>query len=261
MTFHGVVHCGISSKLILTFFIFIIFSACSSNKGAVKKAPISDPEAQFVEVKEKIKKRDFEEARRILNDIKAWDTSQKYGALAQVRIGDTYFEEMMYDEAVAEYRRFLDLHTFHKYAPYAQYQLAMSYFKRINRVDTGSAPAKQALKEFVKLRELYPRNPYREITEKRMKKCKDILAEYEFYVGKFYLEKGSQRAAVQRFATMLQEYPDSSMESEALYYLGLSYRDLGEKEKAVEALTALIEKYPAIKLSASAKDLLVSLTE
>jgi outer membrane protein assembly factor BamD len=250
-----------SSKLILSFFILIIFIACSSDKAAVKKTPITDPTALFEEVKEKIAKRDFEEARSILKNINAWDSSGEYSALTQIRIGDTYYEEAKYDEAVAEYRKFLDLHTYHKYSPYVQYRIAMSYFKRVQSIDTGAYFAQQALDEFMKLRKLYPRNSYRDITEKRIAKCKNILAEYEFYVGKFYMDKGSHKSAVQRFNNMLQKYPDSSIESEVMYNLGLSYMDLGEKEKATEVLTALIEKYPAIKLSAMARELLASLNE
>ena len=261
MTFNGVKYPDISLKLILTFLIVIVFFACSSDKAAIKKTRISDPAVLLEDVKEEIKKRDFEEARKILKDIKAWDSSQKYGALAQIRIGDTYFEEKEYDQAVVEYRIFLDLHTYHKYAPYVQYQIAMSYFKRIQGVDTSYSLATQALNEFVKLRELYPRNPYMELTEKRIKNCRDILAEHEFYVGKFYLKKGSHRAAVQRFNNIIQKYPDSRMESEALYNLGLSYKDIGENENAREALTALINKFPTIKLSTRAKEILASLNE
>ena len=137
----------------------------------------------------------------------------------------------------------------------------MSYFKRVNGIDTGASLAQQALDEFEKLRKLYPRNPYMEITEKRIKRCKNILAEYEFYVGKFYMDKGSHKSAVQRFNNILKQYPDSKIESEAMYNLGLSYRDIGEEEKAVEVLSVLIEKYPTIKLSASARELLATLKE
>lgn len=257
----GVIHYCYSSKLILTFFIFIIFISCSSDKAAVKKTPIFDPTALFEEVKEKIAKRDFEEARSILKNIKAWDSSREYSSLAQIRIADTYYEEKKYDEAVTEYSKFLDLHTYHKYSPYVQYRIAMSYFKRVKGIDTGSSLAQQALDEFVKLRKIYPRNPYMEITEKRIKKCKEMLAEYEFYVGKFYMDKGSHKSAVQRFNNILKQYPDSKIESEAMYNLGLSYIDLGEEEKALETLSALIEKYPTIKLSASARELLALLKE
>ncbi len=205
-----------------------------------------------------IKDRYFEESREILETIKAKDASQKYATLAKIRIADTYFEEGLYEEAAVEYESFVDMHPYHKYASYAEYKLAMSYFKRIKSVDVSYSWARRALKEFEKLQRNYPRNPFMDFTDSRIKMCKRILAEYEFYVGSFYFKKGSYEAAANRFHGMLQNYPGSKKESEALYYLGLSYENLGQREKAVTVLTALIEKFPTIKLSNEAKELIAS---
>lgn len=250
---------NILKQLAAYFFVMVICFACSSKKAAIKDTPLYDAGARFEEANEKIKKRDYEKAREILGDIKARDASKEHAALAQIRTGDTYFEEGEYEEAINEYEAFLDLHTYHKYAPYAQYQLAMSYYKRISGADTSYSLAKLALTEFEKLQKQYPRNPYMDITDKRIKICKDTLAEYELYVGKFYLQKGSYKAASKRFNNLLQLYPDSNSEPEALYSLGLAYKGLGEKEKAIDVLTTLNEKFPTIKLSKQARELLVSL--
>jgi outer membrane protein assembly factor BamD len=250
---------NILKQFIAYLFIMVIFFSCSSKKAAIKDTSLNDAGARFEEVNEQIKKRDYEKAREILGDIKARDTSEEYAALAQIRMGDTYFEEGEYEAAVGQYEAFLDLHTYHKYAPYAQYQLAMSYYKRISSADISYSMAKLALTEFEKLQKQYPRNPYMEITDKRIKICKDTLAEYELYVGKFYLQKGSYTAAAERFTKLLQLYPDSSSEPEALYLLGIAYKDIGEKEKAIDVLTKLNEKFPTIKLSQQARELLVSL--
>ncbi|MBI5675688.1 MAG: outer membrane protein assembly factor BamD [Nitrospirae bacterium] len=252
---------NILKQLLASLFVMVFFFACSSKKAVIKDTSLYDAGARFEEVNEKIKKKDYEKAREILADVKARDTSKEYAALAQIRIGDTYFEEGEYEEAVGQYEAFLDLHTYHKYAPYAQYQVAMSYYKRISGADTSYSLAKLALTEFEKLQKQYPRNPYMEITDKRIKICKDTLAEYELYVGKFYLQKGSYTAAVERFINLLKLYPDSSTESEALYSLGLAYKETGDKEKAIDALTTLNEKFPTIKLSQQARELLVSLKE
>jgi len=167
-------------------------------------------------------------------------------------------EDGWYDEAIVEYESFLDIHPYHKYAPYAQYKIAMSYFNRIRTVDVSYSWARKALNEFRKLQERYPRNPYMDSIDSRMRTCNRYLAEYEFYVGNFYFKKESYQAAAQRFDGMLREYPDSKKESEALYYLGLSYKNMGDKEKAIVSLSALIDKFPATRLSAEAKGLIDS---
>ena len=238
--------------------IFLFVSACSTDKAAMKESSVFEPEAAFRQANDLIKDRDYEAAREIFETIKAKDASRKYALLAGLRIADTYFEEGSYEEASVEYESFLDIHPYHKYASYAQYKLAMSFFKRIKTVDISYTWAQRALQEFEKLRRRYPRNPYMDIVDSRIKTCKNILAEYEFYVGSFYFDKGSYEAAANRFTGLLKNYPDSKKESEALYYLGLSYENLGQRERAINTLTALIEKFPSLELSGKAKELIRS---
>lgn len=251
-------HNNISKKIFFSFILLLFCFACSSDKAVKKTQPSMEA---FKEANNQIKRKDYEAARELLEKIKVEDTSQKYATLAQIRIGDTYFEEGEYEEAAVEYEFFLDLHPYHKYASYVQYQLAMSFFKRIRTADISYSLAKRALNEFEKLQKRYPRNPYMDVTDRKIKKCKSIFAEYELIVGKFYFKKGSYKSAVQRFNNLLQNYPDSKKESEVLYYLGRSYEGLGERDKAINILTTLVEKFPNTKLSKEAKELIASLTQ
>lgn len=243
-----------TTQLIFLYLIMcLIVFACSTDKTAQQEEPDFIPEESFRKAGELIKDGYYEEARKILETIKSKDVSHQYGILAMLRIADTYFDEESYDEAVIEYESFLDLYRYHKYASYAQYKLAMCFFVRIKTVDVGYSWARRALDEFEKLQRQYPRNPYMAIIDKRIKACTNILAEYEFYVGNFYYDKGSYKAAIGRFKGMLQNYPDSSNVPDALYYIGLSYANLGQKDEAINNLNALIEKFPTIELSIEAK--------
>lgn len=245
-------------KIFSLIMALFIISACSSNKAIVKNTGIFDAEAYLKQANEKIEKRYYEDARKILEDIKIQDTSGKFAALAQIRTGDTYFEEGLYEEAAIEYERFMEMQRYHKYAYYAQYQLAMSYFRRIRTPDVSYGVAQRALKEFEKLQTFYPRNPYIDVTENRIKMCRNILAEYEFYVGQFYFKKGSYNSAIQRFNMLLQNYPESKKETDTLFYLGLSYKNTGNKDKAIDTLNILIENYPTTRQSSEAKKLIAS---
>jgi len=245
-------------QLLIAALCLLFLSSCKYFKKPEEAMSQFEPETAFKEANDLIKTGYFEDARTKLEEIKAKDASQKYATLAKIRIADTYFDDEMYEEAAVEYDSFLHLHTFHKYAPYAQYRKAMCSFKRIKTVDISYSTTKKALEEFRKLQRSYPRNPYMDVTESRIKTCIRILAEYELYVGKFYFKKGSYEAAAGRFRNVIDEYPDSKGESEAIYYLGLSYNHMGEREKAVSTLNALIEKYPTIEYAQEAKKLLAS---
>ena len=244
-------------KGVLLLVVFLLCTGCAYFKKT-KKDSVFKPEESLREANELIDKGYHEEAREVLEDIRARDASQQYAILARIRIADSYFEDGAYDEASIEYDDFLHIHQYHKYASYAQYRLAMCYFKRIGTVDISYSWAQKALEEFERLQRLYPRNPYMESTEVKINKCKTILAGYEIYVGNFYYKKGSYEAAIQRFSGMLRNYPDSIKAAEALYYIGLSYIQLGQRDRAVDALNDLIEKYPTFNLASHAKEIITS---
>jgi len=245
-----------AGKYLLPLMFIALISGCSSLNS--KDSAVFDPEASFKKANALIEEGYYEDAREVLEDIKAKDASRNYATLAVVRIADTYFENREYEEAAAEYENFLGVHPYHKYSPYAQYKLAMCYYRRIGTIDVSYSWAKTALDEFEKLLKQYPRNPYIDVVEKRIQACRQILAEYEFYVGQFYFKKGSYGAAALRFDGLVRNYADSKNESNALYYLALSYENMGRRDEAVTTLSALIKKFPTIKLSIEAKALIES---
>jgi outer membrane protein assembly factor BamD len=239
---------------VILFLLFFIISCATTEKAP----PAFDPQASLNKATEKMNDGYYEEAREILQKVVEKDASQQYALLAKLKIADSYFDDEQYEEAATEYENFLKVHEQHKFSSYAQYHLAMSYFKRIKTPDVSFSTAKKALEEFEKLQRKYPRNPYMEVTESRIQSCKRVLAEHEFYVGEFYFNKGSFEAAISRLQELLDTYPGSVKESEALYFMGLSYENLGQRDNAVTTLTTLIRKFPATELSNEARKLIAS---
>ena len=160
-----------------------------SGKPATKPAEIFDGQKSFAKANELMDKEEYEEARTALLEIKNRDLTKKYAPMAQLRIADSYTKEAEPDRAVEEYRKFLDIYPEHKYASYAQFQIAMIYFNQIEGPDRGYGGASKALEEFEKLKRMFPRNPYRDLIEVRIEKCKNTIAEHEFLVGTFYYKK------------------------------------------------------------------------
>ena len=120
----------------------------------------------------------------------------------------------------------------------------MAYFVQIESPERGYGAAAKALLEFEKLKRMFPRNPYREMIELRLEKCRNTMADYEFLVAEFYFKKSSYRAAVGRFEQLLTKFPDYRKEPLVVYRIAVCYKKLGNKDKALEFYTRLIEKYP-----------------
>ncbi len=239
-------------KLFLLLLLIFVICSCSG-KPSVKPAGTFDPEKAFEQASELLEKKDYDEARASFLEIKNRDMSKKFAPLAQLKIADSYVKEDEPELAVAEYRRFLEVYPDHKYAAYAQYQIASIYFNQIEGPERGYSGAAKALEEFEKLKKMYPRNPYREVIDLKIEKCRNVIANYEFQVGGFYYKKGSFNAAINRFEGLLKTYPEYQREADVLFYIGMSYKNLGQKDKALEYLKRLIEKHPNNKLSADAK--------
>ena len=235
------------------FFLILFVCSCSGKPAAVKPGETFEPEKAFGKANELLEKKDYEEARTAFLEIKNRDTSRKFAPLAQLKIADSYVKEGEFEPAVAEFRRFLDAYPDHKYAVYAQYQIASIYFDQIEGPERGYSGAAKALEEFERLKKMYPRNPYREIIDIKIQKCRNVIAGYEFLVGEFYYKKGSFNAAIDRFAEVLKTYPDYQRKAEVLFFIGMSYKNLGQKDKALEYLNRLVEEYPNNKFSADAK--------
>jgi outer membrane protein assembly factor BamD len=241
--------------------ILLLLFACS--QSAVK--PVSNEEfnaeRSFEKANKLIDKKDYEEARALLLEIKNRDLTKKYAPLAQLRIADAYVKEGEPELAVAEYRRFLEIYPDHQHASYAQYQVAMVYFGQIESPERGYGGAAKALAEFEKLKRDFPRNPYKDLIDIRIEKCRTVMGDYEYLVGDFYLKKQSYGAAIDRFETLMKKFPDYKKEDNVLLKLGIAYKGIGQKEKAESFLNRLLEKYPNSPLSKEAIKELASLTK
>ncbi|MDI6800787.1 MAG: outer membrane protein assembly factor BamD [Thermodesulfovibrionales bacterium] len=240
------------------FFICVMFSVIcllSSCRGGkeVKKEDVFDPEKYMSKADSLLNDKEYEEARKILFEVKNRDIAKKYAPLAHLKTADSYVREGDPDIGIEEYRKFLEFYPDNQYAPYAQYQIAMAYFSQIESSERGTGEAQKALKEFIKLKELYPRNPYREVVELRIEKCKNIIADGEFIIGQFYYKKDSYNSAINRFERLLKEFPEYKRGDEALLLLAKSYKAMKLEDKAKETFRKLIDKYPSSRFASEAK--------
>ena len=244
--------------LVLT---LVLSVSCSGKKGAVKPDEPFDAEKSLARATELIEKKEYEDARKVLLEVKNRDLTKKYAPLAQLKMADSYVRDEEYELAAGEYKKFLEIYPEHQNASYAQYQLAMTYFVQITSPDRGYSAAVKALEEFEKLKRMFPRNPYRETIELRIEKCRTTMADYEFLVGEFYFKKGSCGAAVGRYRQLMTKFPDYKKEPMVLYHAGVCYKKLGNRDKAVEHFNRLLEKYPSDKSVNNAKKELTSLNK
>ena len=215
--------------------------------AACAKEPPFDPVAKFREAEDKMQRFKYEDARKAYQEIQEKAPDRSYDADIMLRIADTYYGDEKYSEAIVEYQAFLNFHPVHRDAPYAQFQVGMCNYNDLTTIDRDPSIPRMTMREFQKLLDKYPGSPYEELARKHITECRDRLAAYELYVGRFYYKKGAYRAAITRLEKLVKDYPGSMSEEEARYYTGRSYLERGDRDLALRAFEDLLTRYPSPK--------------
>ncbi|GJL53487.1 MAG: hypothetical protein NPIRA02_06190 [Nitrospirales bacterium] len=156
---------------------------------------------------------------------------------------EAYFEKESFLESIVEYKHFLDLHRNHMLAPYAQYKIAMSHYKRFKTIDRDPEPIQESLAAFQKLVAEFPDSRYEAEAHEKITSCKKHLALHDLFVGQFYYNRESYLAAAHRFKQIVEHYPQQETAGEAKYYLAETYEKLGNIEWAKDWLVDLAKQH------------------
>lgn len=171
----------------------------------------------------------YERAAKAFQTLKDWYPFSKYAMLAELKIGDANYHMKEYEEAIAAYEEFENLHPRNEAIPYVIYQIGRCYFDRIETIDRDQANGRLALETFQRLRRRFPDDPYAKQASVHVQKCIQNLAEHEFYVGYFYYKAKDYKAALGRFKAVIEKYPDTGVHIKALRYLTDTEKSLAGK--------------------------------
>ena len=145
----------------------------------------------------------------------------KYAILAELKIADSHYRLLQYEDAIFAYEEFAELHPRNEAIPYVLYQIGRCYFDRMDTIDRDQSVTREALERFNRLNEKYPDNPYARKAEKHINDCLKSLAGHELYVGQFYYKSKHYKAALHRFKAVISRYPDTGFHQKAMYYITL----------------------------------------
>ncbi|MEJ5301357.1 MAG: outer membrane protein assembly factor BamD [Thermodesulforhabdaceae bacterium] len=156
---------------------------------------------------ESFRKKKYGEAQKAFQKLIEQYPYSKHVILAELKLGDAYYLDKKYAEAAVAYEQFARLHPGHEAAPYALYQLGMSYFKMGEDVDRDHEQLNKALSVFERLAKAYAGTPYAAKAATQASLCKQKLADYELKVATFYYKRGKYTAAKKRLEYALANYP------------------------------------------------------
>ena len=238
-------------------FLSLVMGLLLGCGGKGVKTTGGDPEALYREGLVRFNKRDYSEALKRFQELKAnFPDNPPYTLWAELKVGDCHFLQKEYVEAIAAYEEFKKIHPTHEEMPYVQYQIGMSHFKQMLSLDRDQTATKKALSNFEYLSANYPPSLFTEKAKEKIEFCRKQLADHEFYVGNYYYKQKNYGAASHRFQKLLANFPKMANEDEILFLLGKSYLELDQDAKAREALSRIVYEYPQSPHSREAKRLL-----
>jgi outer membrane protein assembly factor BamD len=178
---------------------------------------------------------------------------------ALMGLADAMYADKRYEEAKFQYRRFLELYPANPDAAKVQFHSAMCSFHRMKTIDRDQSTTQEALQEFQRLVQSYPRSPFTEEAQEKLATCRERLAAYELYVGRYYYGQDAYPAAISRFEGLLKVYPEVSFADEVLSLLGQSYERSDNPQEAATVFDELVTRFPQSRYANHARARLASL--
>lgn len=260
----------------------IAVSAFGQKKSKAKKSPTDTGDSQapdkvlYERATEEIKHGKYEVARLQLQALLNTYPDSEYLAKAKLAVADSYYKEGGSGNlalAIDEYKSFITFFPFLDEAAYAQMQVAMTHYKRLDKPDRDRTEAELAEQEFQIFLQKYPNSPLTAVSEQHLRDVQEMLAEGDFRIASYYDMRKSYKAAMTRFSDISSRYPLYSKSDIVLWRLGDLWQkaplnvppdqkeqmELARKQLAATYYARIVHDYPLSNLVPKAKEKLTEM--
>ncbi|WP_305805736.1 outer membrane protein assembly factor BamD [Stenotrophomonas sp. YIM B06876] len=172
-----------------------------------------------------------------------------YTEQAMIETAYAQYKAGKHDDAVSSIDRFIRTYPTHRNIAYLYYLRGLSnsnrdtvFLRRVWSLDPSrrdlSTP-RQAYADFNTVAERYPNSRYAADARQRMVELRDVFAQHELDDALYYLRRSAWVSAAGRASYLLETYPQSAYQYDAVAALGEAYTRLGNKALAADARRVL----------------------
>lgn len=211
-------------------------------------------EALYAEAKQLLNKGDYSLAQKYYTRLVSRFPYGPYSEQAQLELAYTQYKTGHQEDATSSIDRFIRTYPRHRHIDYAYYLKAVINFDRdvtiltrVARLDVSARDLTgptQSFNDFNEVLRRYPNSRYAPDARQRMVYLRNQLARSDLNVGLYYLHRGAYLAAANRGKYILETYPQSEFDGDAVALMASSYTALGEKTLADDARRVLEKNYP-----------------
>jgi outer membrane protein assembly factor BamD len=226
----------IITRLLLLVVVLTFTFGCSTVKNWFGKKKNDGPPDVLAEqgIKD-LKKKNYEDAIDTFEKVKDRYPYSEQALLAQIKLADAYFYKKKYDEALQAYKDFEKLHPTNKAVPYCIYRQGLCYYRQRSTIDRDQTFTTKAMDEFRRLKKKYPQSEFIPKADKCLAQCRKDLGEHDFYIAQFYYKTKRYQAALDRYQSFVQEYPELPQKAEAQEHIDELQKILASADKKPKA--------------------------
>jgi outer membrane protein assembly factor BamD len=235
---------------------FALALGAGCGKKAVEITPdLASSDEALYKLGEYYIKRDTEKALLYLRQVIDSFPKSFYAQRAKLLIADAYFrkgDESSMILAAAEYREFIRSYPYSPSAAYSQYQIAMTFYRKMLKPGRDPSKTIQALAEFRKVVTDYPAADQAKEAQLRIAECEERLAAHAAEIAVGYHNRRAYLAAISRLIEIMNTYPNFSRLDKIYFYLGESYFRIKRYEQARPFFAKVVTDYSGRKLAKTA---------
>ncbi|MGZ5497233.1 MAG: outer membrane protein assembly factor BamD [Candidatus Aminicenantales bacterium] len=237
--------------------------AAGCHKKTVEITPdLAASDEALYKLGEQTLKKDTEKALLYLRQVIDSFPKSFYAQRAKLLIADAYFhkgDESSMILAAAEYREFIRSYPYSPSAAYAQFQIAMTFYKKMLKPGRDPSKTMQALAEFKKVIADYPASDQAKEAQTRIQDCEERLAGHSTEIAIGYHGRRGYLAAISRLTEIMTNYPNFSGMDKVYFYLGDSYFMMRQYDQALPFFTKVVTDYSGRKLAKTATEKLAEI--
>jgi outer membrane protein assembly factor BamD len=211
-------------------------------------------EQLYTEAKRQMLHSNYGQANRYYTRLVARFPFGPYTEQAQLDLAFVQYKLGKPEDATSSIDRFIRTYPRHPHIDYAYYLKAVINFDRNVSLLTKAVHSDPALRDlngpsqsfndFNEVINRYPNSRYAADARQRMVYLRNELARSELSVGLYYLHRGAYVAAANRGKYLLENYPQSQYDGDAVALMAASYKGLGQTALADDARRVLEKNYP-----------------
>jgi outer membrane protein assembly factor BamD len=238
--------------LLIPLLVALGLAPACGKKTAEVTPDLSSSDEGLYRLGEAAVKKDMEKGLLYLRQVIDSFPKSFYAQRAKLLIADAYFrkgDESNMILAAAEYREFIRTYPYSPSAAYSQYQIAMTYQKKMLKPGRDPAKTIQALAEFRKVIADYPASDQAKAAQEKIKDCEERLARHNTEIAITYHHRRAYRASISRLTEIMTTYPEYSGLEKIYFYLGDCHFMLKQYDQALPFFTKVVTDYPGVKLA------------